>query len=125
MFVIFDLIFILTSLFFHYLAALITFQIISPFWPEQISFQLLALGIAYFLFLHLFPLLIGIFRFILQPRIKVGSWDIGLNKGYLSYVINSLFFGAFISSPIHRHCLFILYLRWMFYRLFGMKVPYN
>ena len=125
MFLLFDIAFIFTSFLFHSVALSITYLIVGSFWPSTPLLQILSLVAGYFIFLHVFTLLIGIFRFFFQPRLAVGEHPIGLRGGYPHFVVNSLLFGVFASSPFRRQALFILYLKWAFYRLFGMKLPYS
>lgn len=125
MFFIFDIIFILTSFFFHSISLFLTLTLVTPFWADTLLSQTLLIVAGYFIFLNIFPIMIGIFRFIFQPRLPCGEFPVGLNRGYGSYVINSLLHGVFVSSPFYKQCSFILYLKWIFYRLFGMKLPYS
>lgn len=125
MFLIFDILFLITTVFFHTISLFLTYSLLSPAWPTDTFQQCFAIAVAYFLFLHILTISVALARFILQPRMKAGEHPIGLNKGYLSFVLNNLFYNVIVSSPFKKQILFIFYLRWIFYRLFGMKLPFS
>ncbi|MAX67272.1 MAG: hypothetical protein CME66_10090 [Halobacteriovoraceae bacterium] len=125
MFAIFDLLFIITTLILHTTSLYLSYIVVIPLWSQSLFFNVFTIILGYFLFLHFFTLQTGLLRLLFQPKLKEGSFSIGLNKGYVGWVLNSLIQGVFISSPFAQQCLFIFYLKWAYYRLMGMKVSFK
>lgn len=109
----------------HFVSLLVSAYLVRPLWGASLEQNILAITLGYFVFLNAFTIFTGLLRIILQPKLKVGKHLVGLHKEYLAYVINSTTHGIFLSSPFHKQCTFILYLKWIHFRLMGMKLPYS
>jgi len=125
MFLIFDIAYLVFSALIYGLSIAGAYFISNLIWSETLLSQISAVLIGYFLFLNFLVLLVGLFKIILQPKLYVGEFPIGLNRKYAGWVFNSLFQGIIIASPFDKQIQFLFYLKWFYYRLMGMKLPFS
>jgi acetyltransferase-like isoleucine patch superfamily enzyme len=92
------------------------------FWYDDIISQVCCLIVGYFIFLHFFVIVLGILKKVVQPSLVEGTISIGKNKEFVSWALNSVFCGIFLTAPMSKQISFIFYLNWIYYRLMGMKV---
>lgn len=123
MMVIFDLIYKLFGFAMYSIALICTYFIISPFWSQNTFIQLLQIALSYFVFINCFTITAGFMRYMLQPRLIEGQFAMPNSQQYRAYMINSVIYNTYIASPFAKYALSIFYLKWIFFRLFGMKLP--
>ncbi len=121
-YLIFDLFYLTFSLITYGASLYLSYLGVSGFWSESILGRITCLLLGYFLFLHIFVLVLGILKNIFQPKLSEGVKDIGNNKDFISWALNSVFCGIFLTSPMRKQISFIFYLNWIYYRLMGLKM---
>lgn len=92
------------------------------FWTEVLYQQVIVILISYFIFLHVFILMIGLCKKIFQRKLVIGKIPVGLNKDYFAFALNSVFHGIYFTSPMAGQIGINFYLTALYYRLMGMKV---
>lgn len=90
-----------------------------------VAHKALAVLAGYAVFLHAFIALVAVVRRIAQPRLSEGFCKIGLNRKYFAWGVNSIFQALFTTSFFDRQVHLVFYLKYLYYRAMGMKLPYN
>ena len=119
---IFDALFWIVWVIVHAVAAAAALAVGDALWGPQLAQRAAALVAGYVVFIHAFVLAAGGLRFAVQPRLKQGLTPIGLNREYLAWGIQSVFQGVFTTSIFARQVHILFYLRWLYYRLMGMRL---
>src|SRR5688572_11163049 len=96
--VLFDFLFVFFAVVVYGSSAMVAVYVGELVWGEPLWRKGLAIVAAYFAFLHAFILVVGIVRFVVQPRLHVGYCDVGLNKKYFAWGLNSVFQGLFTTA---------------------------
>ena len=123
MMAIFDFIYKLFGFIMYLIPLIITYQIILPFWSDNTFSQLFLVTLGYFIYINLFTVTAGLMRFFIQPRLKEGKFAMPNSSQYRAYMINNVIYNTYITSPFAKYALSIFYLKWIYFRLFGMKLP--
>jgi acetyltransferase-like isoleucine patch superfamily enzyme len=84
--------------------------------------QGLALAVGYAAFLHAFVLVLGCLKRVFQPKLRPSHSEVGGNRGFVAWGLNSVFQGVFLSSFVHDQVHFVFWLRFLYYRLMGMRL---
>lgn len=121
-FPIFDLIQVSLSLFVYTLALVGPVNLFFALASESLLIDIQLFLVCYFLFLHSFVLSLGLARLLFQPKVEPGKLPIAVSKKYLSYAVNTAIEAVFFTAPFREHINIILYLKWIYFRLMGMKV---
>jgi acetyltransferase-like isoleucine patch superfamily enzyme len=118
----FDILFWIVWLLVHAVAAAAALAVGDALWGPHLVQKAGAIAIGYLVFIHAFVLAAGGLRFLVQPRLKEGLTPIGLNREFVAWGIQSVFQGVFTTSIFARQIHILFYLRWLYYRLMGMKL---
>ena len=118
----FDLLFWLAWSLIHGTAAVAGLWVATAAWGAHPAQQAGALVLGYLVFLHAFVLVAGGLRRALQPPLVEGTTPIGPNRMYVAWGIQSVFQGVFTTSIVARQVHILFYLRWLYYRLMGMRL---
>lgn len=118
----FDLIYWLVWLVTHALAAAAGLAVAQALWGPHVLQQGAALAVGYLVFLHAFVLVLGLLKRMVQPPLRAGDSEVGGNRGFIAWGLNSVFQGVFVSSFVHDQVHFLFWLRFFYYRLMGMQL---
>jgi acetyltransferase-like isoleucine patch superfamily enzyme len=118
----FDALFWIAWALVHGTAAAAGVWVAAAAWGAHPAQQAGALVLGYLVFLHAFVLVAGGLRRALQPRLVEGATPIGLNRMYVAWGVQSVFQGVFTTSFVARQVHILFYLRWLYYRLMGMRL---
>lgn len=121
-YLIFDLFYITFSFITYGVSLYFSYFVTSFFWSESIISKVICLILGYFIFLHIFVLVLGLLKNIFQPKLSEGVKEIGINKDFIAWALNSAFCGVLLTSPMQKQISFIFYLNWIYYRLMGLKM---
>jgi acetyltransferase-like isoleucine patch superfamily enzyme len=91
-------------------------------WGPHLAQRAGALVAGYVVYLHVFVLVAGGLRRVVQPPLEEGTTPIGLNRMYVAWGIQSVFQGVFTTSIFARQVHILFYLRWVYYRMMGMEL---
>jgi acetyltransferase-like isoleucine patch superfamily enzyme len=123
--VLFDVLFLFFAVLVYGAAAAAALAAADWIWGPPLWQRALAIVAGYFVFLHAFVVVVGVVRRIVQPKLTVGFSKVGLNKHYFAWGLNSVFQGLFTTSFFDRQIHIIFYLKYLYYRAMGMKLPFN
>jgi acetyltransferase-like isoleucine patch superfamily enzyme len=118
----FDALFWIVWAIVHAAAAAAALAVGDALWGPHLLQKATACVVGYLVFVHTFVLVIGGLRCLVQPRLKEGITPIGLNREYVAWGIQSVFQGVFTTSIFARQIHILFYLRWLYYRLMGMRL---
>lgn len=76
----------------------------------------------FFVYLHVFVLVLGVLKRLVQPSLVEGRTPVGANRAYLAWGLNSVLQGVFLSSPFIGLVQLLFSLRYLHLRLFGMQL---
>jgi acetyltransferase-like isoleucine patch superfamily enzyme len=124
-FVLFDALFLFFAVVVYGASAMIAVAVGQLVWRDVVWQKGLAIVVGYFAFLHAFVLVVSVVKRIVQPRLHVGYCDVGLNKKYFAWGLNSVFQGLFTTSFFDRQVHILFYLKYLYYRGMGMKLPFD
>jgi acetyltransferase-like isoleucine patch superfamily enzyme len=123
--ILFDALFVLFALLVYGVGAAAALATAKLVWAAALWRQALAVVLGYFAFIHAFILTIAVVRRLVQPKLSTGFCKVSLNKKYVAWGLNSIFQGLFTTSFFDRQVHIVFYLRYLYYRAMGMKLPYN
>lgn len=122
---IFDALFLFFAFVVYGSAAAAALAVGERVWDHALWRRALAVVVGYFVFLHAFIAVVGIVRKLVQPKLSVGFCKVGLNKKYFAWGLNSVFQGLFTTSFFDRQIHLVFYLKYLYYRAMGMKLPFS
>jgi acetyltransferase-like isoleucine patch superfamily enzyme len=122
---IFDVLFVFFAVVVYGTSAAIAIAAAERVWGAPLWTRGLAVVVGYFVFLHAFVLVVGIVKRIVQRPLEVGVCQVGLNKKYFNWGLNSIFQGLFTTAFFDRQVHLIFYLKYLYYRAMGMKLSFN
>jgi len=123
--VLFDCLFLFFAVLIYGTSASAAVWVGAQIWGASIPSRGLAVVVGYFVFLHAFVIVCGVTKRLVQRPLTTGSTPIGMNKKYFAWALNSIFQGLFITSFFDRQIHIIFYLKWLYYRMMGMRLPFN
>lgn len=121
----FDALFVLFAVIVYGASSAAAFYAASPLWGPSPLQRGVAVVVGYFVFLHAFVLVVGIVKRVVQPPLDEGLCKVGFNRRYFKWGLNSIFQGLFTTAFFDRQIHIIFYLRYLYYRAMGMKLPFN
>ncbi|MFO0696323.1 MAG: DapH/DapD/GlmU-related protein [Polyangiales bacterium] len=94
----------------------------SALWGSSLGAHAFAIALGWIVFLHAFVVVLGLLRLLVQPALEEGVSPIGANKGYVAWGFHSVFQGLYLAAPFREQIHFLFTLRYLHYRLSGMKL---
>lgn len=123
--ILFDAILAVAFVTVHGSAIALTALLTRPLFGDGVVRNGFAFAFAVLVYLHLFVLVLGVTKRLVQPRLEEGTGAVGANRAYIAWGLNSVFQGLFLSHPLRTLIELSFTLRHAYLRLFGMQIGFG